>query len=49
VITGSYVTIPVTCHIFQIRLAWIIQSTWLKDFFARGVGMTDTIRFKPPA
>jgi hypothetical protein len=47
VITGSYVSIPVTCRILHIPLVWVIQSTWLEDFFARGAGMTDNIQFKP--
>ena len=47
VVTGSYMTIPVTCRILKIPLVWVIQSTWLKDFFAHGAGMTDEIRFKP--
>jgi UDP:flavonoid glycosyltransferase YjiC (YdhE family) len=47
VITGSYVTIPVTCRIMKIPLVWVIQSTWLEDFFARGAGMTDNIKFQP--
>jgi UDP:flavonoid glycosyltransferase YjiC (YdhE family) len=47
VITGSYVTIPVTCRILKIPLVWVIQSTWLEDFFARGAGMTDNLKFPP--
>jgi UDP-N-acetylglucosamine:LPS N-acetylglucosamine transferase len=47
VITGSYPTIPVTCRIMHIPLVWAIQSTWLKEFFTRGAGMTDSIQFKP--
>lgn len=47
VITGSYVTIPVSCRILKIPLVWVIQSTWLEDFFARGAGMTDNIKFPP--
>ncbi len=47
VVTGSYMTIPVTCRILKIPLVWVIQSTWLEDFFAHGAGMTDDIRFKP--
>jgi UDP:flavonoid glycosyltransferase YjiC (YdhE family) len=47
VITGSYVTIPVTCRILKIPLVWVIQSTWLEPFFRHGAGMTDTIRFAP--
>jgi UDP-N-acetylglucosamine:LPS N-acetylglucosamine transferase len=47
VITGSYPTIPVTCRIMHIPLVWVIQSTWLKEFFTKGAGMTDNIKFKP--
>ena len=44
VITGSYVTVPVTCRVLHIPLVWVIQSTWLEEFFARGAGTTDQIR-----
>ena len=44
VVTGSYVTIPVTCRVLRIPLVWVIQSTWLPDFFCHGAGMTDHIR-----
>jgi UDP:flavonoid glycosyltransferase YjiC (YdhE family) len=47
VITGSYVTIPVTCQILKIPLVWVIQSTWLEDFFTKGAGMTDNLKFPP--
>jgi UDP-N-acetylglucosamine:LPS N-acetylglucosamine transferase len=47
VITGSYMTIPVTCQILKIPLVWVIQSTWLEDCFAKGAGMTDGISFPP--
>lgn len=47
VITGSYITVPVTCQIMNIPLVWVIQSTWLEDFFAHGAGMTDKFTFKP--
>src|SRR5208282_5501577 len=47
VVTGSYVTIPVTCRILQIPLVWVVQSTWLPDFFCHGAGMTDGIKFAP--
>lgn len=46
VITGTYVTIPVTCRVLKIPLVWTIQSTWLEDFFAHGAGVTDEV--KPP-
>jgi UDP:flavonoid glycosyltransferase YjiC (YdhE family) len=47
VITGSYMTIPITCRILKIPLVWVIQSTWLEPFFRHGAGTTDSIRFKP--
>lgn len=47
VITGSYMTVPVSCRKTNIPLVWVIQSTWLEGFFAHGAGMTDGIRFKP--
>lgn len=47
VITGSYVTVPVTCRILHVPLVWVIQSTWLKEFFANGAGMTDEVRPRP--
>lgn len=47
VVTGSYVTIPVTCRVLEIPLVWVIQTTWLPDFFCHGAGMTDGIRFTP--
>jgi UDP:flavonoid glycosyltransferase YjiC (YdhE family) len=47
VITGSYITIPVTCRILKIPLVWVIQSTWLEPFFRHGAGTTDSIRFMP--
>ena len=47
VITGSYVTIPVTCRVLDIPLVWVVQSTWLPDFFCHGAGMTDHVRPAP--
>lgn len=44
VLTGSYLTIPVTCRILGIPLVWVIQSTWMEPFFATGAGMTDNVR-----
>jgi UDP:flavonoid glycosyltransferase YjiC (YdhE family) len=43
-ITGSYPSIPVTCRVLQIPLVWVVQSTWLPDFFEHGAGMTDRVR-----
>ncbi|MGO9325480.1 MAG: glycosyltransferase [Terracidiphilus sp.] len=43
-VTGSYVTIPVTCRILQVPLVWVVQSTWLPEFFCHGAGMTDKLR-----
>ncbi len=47
VVTGSYVTIPVTCRILGTPLVWAVQSTWLPDFFCHGAGMTDHLRPTP--
>lgn len=43
-VTGSYVTIPITCRVLKIPLVWVIQSTWLPRFFRHGAGMTDRLR-----
>ena len=43
-VTGSYVTIPVTCRVLQVPLVWVVQSTWLPEFFCHGAGMTDKLR-----
>jgi Erythromycin biosynthesis protein CIII-like, C-terminal domain len=47
IITGSYMTIPITSQVLHIPLVWVVQSTWLEDFFANGAGMTDNLTFKP--
>ena len=47
VVTGSYVTIPLSCRILRAPLVWVIQSTWLPDFFRHGAGMTDHVRSAP--
>ncbi len=47
VVTGSYVTIPVTCRILRTPLVWVVQSTWLPGFFCHGAGMTDRVRPTP--
>ncbi len=47
IITGSYVTIPVTSRVAKVPLVWVVQSTWLEGFFKHGAGMTDHIRFTP--
>ncbi len=47
VVTGSYVTIPVTCRVLNIPLVWVVQSTWLPEFFCHGAGMTDHLRPAP--
>jgi hypothetical protein len=41
VLTGSYLTIPITCRVLRTPLVWVIQSTWLPEFFSHGAGMTD--------
>ncbi|MGB9514255.1 MAG: nucleotide disphospho-sugar-binding domain-containing protein [Candidatus Acidiferrum sp.] len=47
VVTGSYVSIPVTCRVRQTPLVWVVQTTWLPDFFCHGAGTTDGIRPTP--
>jgi UDP:flavonoid glycosyltransferase YjiC (YdhE family) len=47
IVTGSYVTIPVTARVVGVPLVWVIQTTWLEGFFKHGAGMTDSIRFGP--
>jgi UDP-N-acetylglucosamine:LPS N-acetylglucosamine transferase len=42
-VTGSYPSIPVTCCVLSIPLVWVVQSTWLTDFFEHGAGMTDRV------
>jgi hypothetical protein len=44
VVTGSYLTIPITCRVLNTPLVWAIQSTWLPDFFRHGTVMTDKVR-----
>jgi hypothetical protein len=44
VVTGSYLTIPVTCRVLKVPLVWVIESTWLEPFFSTGAGMTDRVR-----
>ncbi len=44
VVTGSYPSIPVSCRVLKIPLVWVVQSTWLPDFFEHGAGMTDHVR-----
>lgn len=44
VVTGSYPSIPVSCRVLNIPLVWVVQSTWLPDFFEHGAGMTDHLR-----
>ena len=47
VVTGSYPSIPVSCRVLNIPLVWVVQSTWLPDFFEHGAGMTDHLRPAP--
>ncbi|GAA1703877.1 glycosyl transferase [Microbacterium sediminicola] len=44
VVTGSYLSMPLTCRLRGIPLVWAVQSTWLPDFFATGAGTTDTVK-----
>lgn len=45
VVTGSYLSMPLSCRLLNIPLVWAVQSTWLPSFFASGAGITDD--FKP--
>ena len=47
VVTGSYPSIPVTCRVLKVPLVWVVQSTWLPEFFEHGAGMTDHVRPAP--
>jgi UDP:flavonoid glycosyltransferase YjiC (YdhE family) len=47
IVTGSYVTIPLTHRLAGVPLVWVVQSTWLKGFFKHGAGMTGSIRPAP--
>lgn len=47
VVTGSYASIPVTCRVVKVPLVWVVQSTWLPDFFEKGGGITDRLRPAP--
>jgi hypothetical protein len=49
VVTGSYPSIPVTCRVLNVPLIWVVQSTWLSDFFEHGAGMTDHVWPGPSA
>jgi UDP:flavonoid glycosyltransferase YjiC (YdhE family) len=46
-VTGSYPSLPVTCQVLAIPLVWVVQTTWLPDFFEHGAGMTDHVRPAP--
>jgi len=46
IITGSYVTIPVTARVAGIPLVWVVQTTWLEGFFKHGAGLTDRLRIR---
>ena len=43
VVTGSYLSMPLSCRIRHIPLVWTIQSTWLPGFFSTGAGTTDNL------
>ena len=47
VVTGSYASIPITCRVVKVPLVWVVQSTWLPDFFEKGGGITDRLRPAP--
>ena len=43
VVTGSYATIPLSSRIAKVPLVWVIQTTWLPEFFEHGAGLTDRL------
>ena len=44
VVTGSYLSMPVSCKVLGIPIVWTVQSTWFEGFFASGAGTTDKIK-----
>lgn len=46
-VTGSYPSLPLSCRVQQVPLVWVIQSTWLPEFFEHGAGLTDHLRPAP--
>lgn len=44
VITGSYLSMPVSCKVLNIPIVWTVQSTWFEEFFATGAGITDSVK-----
>ena len=44
VVTGSYLSVPISCRVLRVPLVWVIQSTWLPTFFRHGAGVTDGIK-----
>jgi UDP:flavonoid glycosyltransferase YjiC (YdhE family) len=47
IVTGSYVSMPVTHRVLGVPLVWVVQSTWLEGFFKNGAGMTKDVHFRP--
>ncbi len=47
IVTGSHPSIPVTCRVLKVPLVWVVQSTWLPEFFEHGAGVTDRLRPAP--
>lgn len=47
ILTGSYFTMPLTHKIVDVPLICVVQSTWFEDFFTKGAGMTEEIKFMP--
>jgi UDP:flavonoid glycosyltransferase YjiC (YdhE family) len=44
VVTGSYLSMPISCKVQNIPLVWTVQSTWFQDFFSTGAGITDELK-----
>jgi UDP:flavonoid glycosyltransferase YjiC (YdhE family) len=43
IVTGFYLTVSLSARITRTPLVYVIQSTWLPQFFKSGMGMTDGI------
>jgi len=46
-VTGSHPSLPLSCRVAGVPLVWVIQSTWLPEFFDHGAGLTDHLAPAP--
>jgi UDP:flavonoid glycosyltransferase YjiC (YdhE family) len=44
IVTGSYLSMPLSAKVAGIPLVWTVQSTWLPGFFSTGAGTTDDLK-----